>query len=89
MPNWVIVKKMETKSIVPNEIGICVDDAGFPGLLFLPVHRDLEGVREFLALVKDHYTNAYLVEFHENENLRGALFSCVKRTGPFRARYIT
>jgi hypothetical protein len=73
---------MEKESKVPKNIGICVDSAGFLGLLCLTVPREVEGTKEFLALVKDHYTNAYQVEFHETENLDGDTFHLQIVDGP-------
>jgi hypothetical protein len=73
---------MEKESRVPKDIGICVDVSGFLGLLCLRVPREVEGTNEFLALVKDHYTNAYQVEFHENENPDGETFHLHKADEP-------
>jgi hypothetical protein len=73
---------MEKESKVPKEIGICVDSSGFLGLLYLSVPRVVEGTKEFLALVKDRYTNAYQAEFHVNENLDGETFHLHKADEP-------
>lgn len=73
---------MEKESKVPKDVGICVDNSGFLGLLYLSVPRSVEGTKEFLALVKDHYTNVYQVEFHENENLDGETFHLHKADEP-------
>jgi|WetSurMetagenome_2_1015567.scaffolds.fasta_scaffold17410_5 hypothetical protein len=82
---------MEKESKVPKEVGICVDNSGSLGLLYLNVPREVEGTKEFLALVKDHYTNSYQVEFHENENLEGETFHLHKADEPLPGEiyYIT
>jgi len=73
---------MDKESKVPREVGICVDSSGLLGLLYLSMPREVEGTKEFLALVKDHYTNAYQVEFHENENPDGETFHLHKADDP-------
>jgi hypothetical protein len=73
---------MEKESKVPKDIGICVDSSGLLGLLYLNIPREVEGTKEFLALVKDHYTDTYQVEFHENENLDGETFHLHRVDGP-------
>ena len=76
---------------VPIEIGICVDEVGFLGLLFLPVVREVEGSMEFLCLVKDPYSVSYRVEFHKNENSDGDTFHLhqVDTTSPGEMYYVT
>lgn len=59
---------------VPNTVGICVDNAGFFGVSYLPCERYLEGSREYLSLVQDYYSKTYLVEYHANENKEGKAF---------------
>ena len=73
---------MNKESKVPKEVGICVDSSGLLGLLYLSAPRVVEGTKEFLALVKDPYTDAYQVEFHENENPDGETFRLRKADEP-------
>jgi hypothetical protein len=73
---------MEKESKVPKNIGICVDSSGLLGLLYLDAPREVEGTKEYLALVKDRYINAYQLEFHENENPDGETFHLHKADDP-------
>lgn len=62
------------KVYVPREIGICVDDFGFLGVLDLSAPRGRYNPHEFLGLVKDRRSDAYLADFHHNENPDGETF---------------
>ncbi|MBN2250463.1 MAG: hypothetical protein JW724_00125 [Candidatus Altiarchaeota archaeon] len=67
---------------VPKEIGICVDDRGFLGLLDLGVERRRFGVREYLGIARDHNSDSYVVDFHMNENTSGLRYALYERENP-------
>jgi len=76
---------------VPKEIGICIDGFGFVGLLDLRTMRKKYGPKEFLGLLKDRGSAAYLVDYNNNENTRGQEFLLKKteRTHPAGVYHVT
>jgi hypothetical protein len=69
-----IMDRLNEEICVPKEIGICIDGFGFLGLLDLRTRREKYGPKEFLGLVKDRASAAYLVDYNNNENTRGHEF---------------
>lgn len=84
-------KEMDEPIYVPKGIGICVDGFGFMGLLDLRVSRSKYGPKEFLGLVKDRASGAYLVDYNNNENTQGKEFFLkkVESTHPAGVYYVT
>lgn len=85
------MNKTGEASFVPKEIGICIDGYGFMGLLDLRVMRKKYGPHEFLGLLKDRASAAYLVDYNNNENTRGQEFLLKKTdtTHPAGVYYVT
>ena len=76
---------MDEPLYVPKGIGICVDGFGFMGLLDLRISRSKYGPKEFLGLVKDRASAAFLVDYNNNENTHGTEFVLERVESPHPA----